>query len=224
MWRQHQSQQAAPALVDYSLVHISAFFAIGHQPPPVVFCCSAGCIAADYGEIASPPLWLILALVGRDGQGGLALWNQIGFQNLLISERLATNYSERPEQTQLKCSATLVLEEEAARTGGTEESILVRCLSSCNAPCGLTTMRETQVCKHQGHCDRKTRGKYLCCQEGDKFLNFGPRTHIFISFHPPSLSQLWNKSSPDPSLWCQVKIFNIYFKVQFDIGNITLVR
>ena len=33
MWRQHQSQQAAPALVDYSLVHISAFFAIGHQPP-----------------------------------------------------------------------------------------------------------------------------------------------------------------------------------------------
>ena len=39
--------------------------------PPVVFWCSAGCIAADYGEIASPPLWLILALVGRDGQGGL---------------------------------------------------------------------------------------------------------------------------------------------------------
>ena len=33
MWRQHQSQQAAPALVDYSLVHISAFFAIGHQSP-----------------------------------------------------------------------------------------------------------------------------------------------------------------------------------------------
>ena len=42
----------------------------GISPPPVVFCCSAGCIAADYGEIASPPLWLILALVGRDGQGG----------------------------------------------------------------------------------------------------------------------------------------------------------
>ena len=39
--------------------------------PPVVFWCSAGCIAADYGEIASPPLRLILALVGRDGQGGL---------------------------------------------------------------------------------------------------------------------------------------------------------
>ena len=39
--------------------------------PPLVFCSSVGCIAADYGETASPPLWLILALVGRDGQGGL---------------------------------------------------------------------------------------------------------------------------------------------------------
>ena len=45
----------------------------------------------------------------------------------------------------MKCSATLVLEEEAAGTGGNEESILVSCLSSCTAPCGLTTMRETQV-------------------------------------------------------------------------------
>ena len=42
-------------------------------PAPLVFCCSAGCIAADYGEIASPPLWLILALVGRDGQGGCSV-------------------------------------------------------------------------------------------------------------------------------------------------------
>ena len=84
MWRQHQSQQAAPALVDYSLVHISAFFAIGHQPP---WC--SGARRDVLQRITS--LVVDIGSGGARWPGGVALWNQIGFQN---REAQPTNIGE----------------------------------------------------------------------------------------------------------------------------------
>ena len=62
------------------------------------------------------------------------------------------------------------------------------------------------------------RGKYLCCQGRNKFGKF----HIFIS--APSLLNSETKARLIPHFGLRLKYSIFIVKVQFDIGNITLVR